>query len=184
MPTRSAACSTAAIRAASSGTCATAGKPSDNNSNLLYGWREGGDYGQLGIPTPPSPRTPAPISPIPATTPCNWRRRSIIAGGKVVSATSNYGDLDVYAVNEANGHLDLMVINTNPAASLTDQFNLTGFQPGTSAQVWQYGETQDTAQSQSSNGASALANSTATLNVSGGSFQLLVSGLLDDRVST
>ena len=107
---------------------------------------------------------------IPATTPCNWPPRSIPAGGQVVSATSNYGDLDVYAVHESNGHLDLLVINTNPAASLTDQFNLTGFQPGSSAQVWQYGETQDTAQSLSSNGASALANSTATLSPSGGSF--------------
>ena len=68
------------------------------------------------------------------------------------------------------GISDLLVINTNPAASLTDQFNVTGFQPGTSAQVWQYGETQDTAQSQTANGASALANSTATLNVSGSSF--------------
>ena len=104
----------------------------------------------------------------------------VTAGGEVVSAASNYGDLDVYAVKEANGHLDLLVINTNPAASLTDQFNVTGFQPGGSAQVWQYGESQDTAQSQTANGASALANFDATLNLSGGQFQLRVSGLFDD----
>jgi hypothetical protein len=39
-----------------------------------------------------------------------------------------------------------MVINTNPASSLTDQFSLSGFTPSTSAQVWQYGEAQDDAQ--------------------------------------
>ena len=126
-------------------------------------------------------RPPGPISRIPATTPCNWRPRSMSAGGEVVSATSSYGDLDVYAVKESNGHLDLLVINTNPAASLTDQFNVTGFQPGSSAQVWQYGETQDTAQSQSTNGASALANSTRHVERERREFQLLVSGLFDDR---
>ena len=51
---------------------------------------------------------------------------------------------------EANGHLDLLVINKNPDASLTEQFNLTGFTPSGQAQVWQYGEAQDYAQSQTS----------------------------------
>ena len=75
------------------------------------------------------------------------------SGGQVVSASSNYSELDVYAVLQSSGALTLLVINTNPTASLTDQFNLTGFQPGGSAEVWQYGETQDTAQSKSSTGA-------------------------------
>ena len=69
------------------------------------------------------------------------------AGGQVVPATSSYSDLDVYAVMQANGDLGLLVINTNPAAAITDQFNITGFQPGGPAQVWQYGKAQDTAQS-------------------------------------
>ena len=87
-----------------------------------------------------------------------------------MSAASNYGELDVYAVKEPSGDLALLVINVNPAASLTEQFNLTGFQPGGPAQVWQYGETQDTAQRQSSSGASALANSSASLGLSGSNF--------------
>ncbi len=143
---------------------------SDNNSNLLYGWRKGGDYGLLGDPnTTIAPTTGAYIA-YPSYYAEQLASKLITAGGKGVSATSNYGDLDVYAVDQADGHLELMVINTNPATSITDHFSLTGFQPGASAQVWQYGETQDTAQSQSSNGASALANSTSSLSVSGGTF--------------
>ena len=92
------------------------------------------------------------------------------AGGQVVSATSSYSDLKVYAVKEANGDLGLLVINTNPAAAMTDQFNMTGFQPGGPAQVWQYGKAQDTAQSLTTNGASSLANSSTTLNLNGSSF--------------
>ncbi len=143
---------------------------SQNNSNLLYGWREGGDYGKLGDPNDSNaPFTGANIA-YPGYYALQLASKIDAGGGQVVSATSNDGGLDVYAVKESNGHLALLVINTNPAASLTDQFNLTGFQPSASAQIWQYGEAQDTAQSLSTDGSSALANSTATLNVSGGSF--------------
>ncbi len=142
----------------------------ENNSNLLYGWREGGDYGILGDPnTTDAPSTGAYIG-YPSYYAMQLASKIAVSGGQVVAATSSYGDLDVYAVKQSNGHLDLLVINTNPAASLTDQFSVTGFQPGASAQVWQYGETQDTAQSHSGTGASALANSSAPLTVSGSSF--------------
>ena len=110
------------------------------------------------------------MSPIPAITPCNWHPRSSLPAAKSSRRPATTGDLDVYAVKEADGHLDLLVINTNPAASLTEQFNVTGFQPGTSAKVWQYGETQDTAQSRSSTGASALASFSTAVNPSGSSF--------------
>ena len=53
---------------------------------------------------------------------------------------------------------------------LTGQFQLANFQPATQATVWQYGEAQDTAQSQSTTGASALANFTTTLTVNGSTF--------------
>ena len=92
------------------------------------------------------------------------------AGAQVVQATSSSGPLNVYAVKEANGDLDLMVINTSATAATTDQFSVSGFNLGGSATVWQYGETQDTAQEHSKTGASALAESTAKLSVSGGNF--------------
>ena len=143
---------------------------SQNNSNLLYGWREGGDYGQLGDPNDNSPPTTGPYVAYPGYYALQLASKIIESGGQVVSAASNYSDLDVYAVKEASGDLDLLVINVNPAASLTEQFDLTGFQPGGSAQVWQYGETQDTAQSQSTTGASALASSSTSLSLSGSNF--------------
>ena len=64
---------------------------------------------------------------------------------------------------------------------MTGQFQIAGFQPAAQAQVWQYGEAQDTAQSQTSDGHSALANFTATLTLSGLELQLRVPRLLDDR---
>ena len=144
-------------RSTTTATCCTAGAKGATTANL-------------GDPYTTSPPSTGAYVAYPGYYALQLASKIISAGGQVVSATSNYGDLDVYAVREANGHLGLLVINTNPAASLTDQFNVTGFQPGASAQVWQYGETQDTAQSLTANGASALANSSATLSLSGASF--------------
>jgi autotransporter-associated beta strand protein len=141
-----------------------------NDSNLLYGWRKGGDYGQLGDPNDSSPPTTGPYVAYPGYYALQLASKIIQSGGQVVSAASNYGDLDVYAVKEPSGDLDLLVINVNPAASLTEQFDLTGFQPGGAAQVWQYGEAQDTAQSHSGSGASALSDSSTTLSLSGTNF--------------
>ena len=141
-----------------------------NNSNGLYGWREGGDYGQLGAAGDSSPPTTGSYVAYPGYYALQLASKIIRSGGQVVSAASNYSDLDVYAVKESSGDLALLVINVNPAASLTEQFNLTGFQPGGAVQVWQYGEAQDTAQSQSSSGASALAGASATVGLSGSKF--------------
>ncbi len=138
----------------------------NNNSNSLYGWRGEGDYGVLGTSQSSAPATGTYIA-YPSYYALQLASKIITAGGQVVPATSSYADLDTYAVTEANGDLDLLVINTNPAAAITDQFNISGFQPSGSAQVWQYGKTQDTAQSQSTNGASALSGSSTTLNLSG-----------------
>ncbi len=143
---------------------------SQNNSNLLYGWREGGEYGQLGDPNTNSPPATGPYVAYSGYYALQLASKIITAGGEVVSATSNYSDLDVYAVKESSGDLDLLVINVNPAAALTEQFELTGFQPTGAAQVWQYGETQDTAQGRSRTGASALASASTIVRLSGSDF--------------
>src|SRR5262249_46104799 len=91
-------------------------------------------------------------------------------GGTVVQAASNDPNLDAFAVLESNGHLELMVINKSATSALTGQFQLANYHPSPSAQVWQYGEAQDTAQSQTSDGHSALAHFTTTLTLSGSSF--------------
>ncbi len=94
----------------------------------------------------------------------------IQAGGNVVQASSSDPNLTTYAVLEANGQLDLLVINKSATSALTGQFQLANYSPGTQATVWQYGEAQDTAQSESTTGASALANFTTNLTVSGSTF--------------
>jgi autotransporter-associated beta strand protein len=143
---------------------------SNNSSNLLYGWREGGDWGQLGDPNTNSPPTTGPYVAYPGYYALQLASKIIQSGGEVVSAASNYADLNVYAVTEASGDLELLVVNVNPDANLTEQFDLTGFHPSGAANFWQYGEAQDTAQSQSGTGASALASWSTNVSVSGGDF--------------
>ena len=145
-----------------------------NLSSSLYGWREGGDAGIIGRTRNNNPPSTGPYVPYPGYFAMQLASKFIQNGGQVVSAASNISGLSVYAVKEANGHLGLLVINENPppAASLTDTFALTGFQPSGAAQVWQYGVTQDTAQSLTTDGITGiqLANSSTTLTLTGANF--------------
>lgn len=141
----------------------------NNNSPALYGWRMGGDYGVLGSSGVSAPASGTYIA-YPNYFAMQLFSKIATAGAQVVSAVSAYGNLNVYTAMQVNGNLSLLVINTNPAAAITSQFNLTGFQPAGTAVVWQYGKTQDTAQSQSANGAAALANSNANLSLNGSNF--------------
>ena len=127
-----------------------------NNSSSLYGWRQGGDYGLLGSPGGSAPATGTYV-PYPTYFAEQLVSKIIQPGGEVVQASSSDPNLAVYAVLEPNGHLDLLVINKSAAGALTGQFQFTGFSPPTLAQVWQYGEAQDTAQSQTTDGSSSLA---------------------------
>jgi alpha-L-arabinofuranosidase len=143
---------------------------SNNNSSSLYGWRDAGDYGILGDPNNSSPPTTGPYVAYPSYYAEQLVSKIALTGGQAVMVSNSASGMSAYAIKESNGHLDLLVINKSPSTTLTDQFNLTGFQPGGTAQVWQYGETQDTAQSHSATGASALSSSSANLNLSGDSF--------------
>lgn len=144
---------------------------SNNDSSSLYGWREGGDYGLLGTP-PDNPPATGTYVPYPSYFAEQLASNIIQAGGSVVQASSNDPNLAVYAVHEANGDLDLLVINKSPSGPITGQFAVADFQPAAQAQVLQYGEAQDTAQSESSTGQSALASFTTALSLSGSSFSL------------
>jgi hypothetical protein len=140
----------------------------NNNSSSLYGWRQGGDYGLLGSGgTPPSTGT---YVPYPTYFAEQLLSNMVHSGDTVVQATSDDPSFSVYAVLQQTGDLDLLVINKNPNNSLTGQFQLTNFQPNSQAQFWQYGKTEDTAQSQTSDGHSALTSFTDTLNLNGANF--------------
>ena len=143
---------------------------SENNSPSLYGWRQGGDYGLLGDPNTSDPPSTGPYVPYPSYFAEQLASKIVQAGGQVVSASSNFQDLTAYAVLEANGQLELLVINKNPDADLDQQFTVQGFTPSGQAQVWQYGEAQDYAQSQTTDGSAALDSFTTTVAPSGNSF--------------
>lgn len=142
---------------------------SNNNSSSLYGWRKGGDYGLLGSGNgvPPSSGT---YVPYPTYFAEQLLSKMLHNGDTVVRAVSNDSSLSVYSVLQQNGHLDLLVINKNRDNDLAGQFQLTGFQPNGQAQFWQYGKTEDTAQSQTSDGHSALASFSDTLVLNGSRF--------------
>jgi hypothetical protein len=143
---------------------------SENNSPSLYGWRQGGDYGLLGDPNTSDPPSTGPYVPYPGYFAEQLASKIVQAGGHVVSAASNFQDLTAYAVLEASGHLELLVINKDPDANLNEQFTIQGFTPPSLAQVWRYGESQDYGQSQTTNGFSSLADFTTALNPSGSTF--------------
>ena len=50
---------------------------------------------------------------------------------------------------------------------------VAGFTPTSQAQAWQYGKTQDTAQSHTTDGSSALANFSVTLTLNGSNFSYM-----------
>ncbi|HEX4054236.1 MAG TPA: hypothetical protein VHX86_08225, partial [Tepidisphaeraceae bacterium] len=141
-----------------------------NNSPSLYGWREGGDEGLIGNSGDNDPPSTGPYIAYPDYFAEELASKIMQNGGVDVSTTSNYSELGVYSVLESDGHLDLLVINDNPDASLTEQFTLSGFTPSGQAQFWQYGEAQDYAQSQSATGAASLANFSTNLSFNGDSF--------------
>ncbi len=140
-----------------------------NDSSSLYGWRDGGDYGLIGSPGGTAPDS-GPYVPYPTYFAEELASKIIQSGGNVVQASSSDPNLTAYAVVEPDGHLDLLVVNKSATSALTGAFQLANFDPAAQATVWQYGETQDTAQSQTTTGASALANFTASLTVNGSTF--------------
>ncbi len=141
----------------------------NNNASGLYGWRQGGDYGLLG-----SGQASATASGANTPYPTYFAEQLISkiahAGDRVVQSASNSVDRTIYAVKQANGQLDLLIINKDPTNDQTDQVQITGFQAYNQAQVWQYGKAQDTAQSQTTDGHSSLGISTPTLALNGANF--------------
>ncbi len=115
----------------------------NNNSTFLYGWRLFGDYGLVAS----GDRSDTPVNtPFPpfyaAKLLTHWAR----GGDRIVSASSDYSLLSVYAAKLSNGSLALLVINKDPSRDLTGHIALTGFAPGsTTATVYRYGKPEDLA---------------------------------------
>jgi hypothetical protein len=115
---------------------------SANNSPWLYGWRPFGDYGVVadGSRSDTPANTPFP-SFYAAKLLTHWGR----GGDAVLATTSSNAALSAHTALLADGELALLVVNKSPSTDLTAQITLTGFIPGsTTAQLWQYGISNDT----------------------------------------
>src|SRR5208282_5487895 len=79
----------------------------------------------------------------------------------VISATSGYGLLSIYAAQLQNGSLSLLVINKHPSDNLPAQITLDNFTPGSSsALVYSYGESNDLAGSDITTGTATVSGTT------------------------
>ena len=129
-----------------------------NNNALLYGWRQYGDYGLLSVGDyPGTPANTLYPTYYAAKLMTNWGR----GGDMVVSATSNYALLSIYAARLENGNLSLLVINKDPSASLAAQVGLNSFTPGSAiATTYSYGEQNDLSNSDITTGTAGVSGST------------------------
>jgi hypothetical protein len=134
----------------------------NNNSQSLYGWRQGGDFGLLGGGGAPAPSTGTYVA-YPAYFALQLVSKMILGGGDVVVARSDAAHLAAYAVRQATGGPSLLVINKHATAVLTADIQIRGFQPDAAARVWQYGKAEDAAQSRTPDGEAALTETTVTL---------------------
>lgn len=131
-----------------------------NNSSSLYGWRPYGDYGVVasgdvsGTPV----NTPFP-SYYAAKLLAGWGR----GGDRVVTATSAYALLSIYAAKLQNGNLALLVVNKHPTADLNAQITLSNFTPGSgTVAISSFGKTNDLSQLDLSTSAASIAGSVFT----------------------
>ena len=151
------------------------------DTSAYYGWRTGGDNGLLGGYSPTSVARTANgyYIPYPSYFAESLAAKMIAPGDTVVTANCDSIDLSIYAITQNNGDLDLLIINKSPINDVNETFNIAGgFTPGSVITYWQYGETQDTAQEDSADGAAALATGVVNVNVTptltGGSFAYLL----------
>jgi hypothetical protein len=104
-------------------------------SASLYGWRTNGDLGIIGNLN----------TLYPTFYTFKLLRSYIQAGDTVLTATSDYSLVSVYAARRQNGSLALLAINKDPSITYTGQVALASFTPASSGTVFSYGIPQDNA---------------------------------------
>jgi alpha-N-arabinofuranosidase len=130
----------------------------NNNSPLLYGWRNYGDYGIVDSNTPAAPADRYPTFYVD-----KLMRKFARGGDKVIGATSDYIGLGAYAVRDRRDHsLNLLLINKHPTDTLNATVTLSEFKAGAMADVYSYGIPQDTA-AQTGVGTADIVQSTLAL---------------------
>jgi hypothetical protein len=134
------------------------GQGQGNNSDLLYGWREYGDYGVVDAAQPAGPADRYPTFYV-----YKLLKHFARGGESVLDVTSDYAGLGVYAVREPHsGTLNLLIINKHPLVSLNASVEIKGFWAHERAEVYSYGMPQD-ASAQTGVGSADVAESSVEL---------------------
>jgi hypothetical protein len=122
-----------------------------NNSDLLYGWRQYGDYGMVSGGNEPYP-----------TYYVSKLVGNFAAGGdQVINATSDYSLLSVYAVKRGTDAVSMLLINKSSFSNLNATISLLGVSPSGDAEVYSYGMPQDEA-ARTGTGSADIATTTLT----------------------
>ncbi len=104
-------------------------------SASLYGWRTNGDLGVVGNLN----------TLYPTFYTFKLMQHFVQSGDTVLTATSDYSLLPVYAVRRQDGSLTVLAINKDPSNSYTGQVAVVGFSPASNGTVYSYGIPQDNA---------------------------------------
>lgn len=130
----------------------------NNNDTNLYGWRPYGDYGIVNAATPAGPADRYPTFYV-----YKLLQHFARGGERLVTATSDYTGLGVYAVRDPRSRtLNLLLINKHPVATLEVGITARGFAPAQSAEVFSYGIPQDEA-ARTGTGSADVARSVAPI---------------------
>jgi alpha-L-arabinofuranosidase len=104
-------------------------------SASLYGWRTNGDLGIIGNLN----------TLYPTFYTFKLLRNYVQAGDTVLTATSDYFLVAVYAARRENGSLTVLAINKDPSITYTGQVAVANFAPASGGTAFSYGIPQDNA---------------------------------------
>ncbi len=130
----------------------------NNNSSLLYGWRKYGDYGIVNGNTPAGAADRYPTFYV-----YKLLKNYARGGETVVTATSDYKKLGVYAVRDRHAKtLNLLLINKHSISDLNTAVTISGYRFGQTVDVYSYGIPQDEA-ARTGTGSADVTHTTVTL---------------------
>jgi alpha-N-arabinofuranosidase len=112
----------------------------NNNSSLLYGWRNYGDYGVVDSADPPAPADEYPTYYV-----GKLLKYFARGGDQLIAAASDYPLLSVCAAKRQDGSLGLLVINKSASAAFNANITLNHATPAASGVQYSYGVPQDNA---------------------------------------
>ncbi|MCS7190375.1 MAG: hypothetical protein NZ843_02095 [Fimbriimonadales bacterium] len=115
----------------------------NNNSALLYGWRNWGDYGLVAAGYPPGAGDPL-NTPYPTFFAFQLITRFARPGDTLLATQCNNPMLSVYAVRTPNGKGRLLVVNKMRSTAITAEIRVQGLRPDSSVHWFYYSGAQDT----------------------------------------